>query len=460
MGNKVRKNISLYRHLIALALPIALQNMISYSISLTDNLMVGRLGEVAISGVYLCNQIQIILQMLVVGLGTAQLVLAAQYWGRKDKESVKDIISISVKFAAVCAVIFWIAIFFFPRQILGMYTNSPEVLTEAVKYIRIVCFSYIFFTISNVLLVSMRCVGTVKIGLYISIMSLAVNVLLNWILIFGKFGAPAMGIRGSATATLITRILEFGIIVYYVLVVDRKLMLKLRDLLRMNFILMKDYIRYGIPVLMGDILWGINLTVQGAIIGRLGTSSISAVSIANTLYSVISVGVYGTASASAVIVGKAVGEGDLNNIKLISQKFQKVFLYVGMATGIFLYLIKDIVLGFYSISADTLSIVNTLLIVLSFTVIGTAYQMSTLTGIVRAGGAVHFVLINDLIFIWGIVIPLSYIMAFVLHTPTWIVFLCLKCDQVLKCIVAVIKVNRYDWIKKLTKDFTPKESTV
>lgn len=447
------KDKALYRQLSSLALPIALQNMISFSISLTDNLMVGRLGEVAISGVFVCNQIQVILQMLVVGLGTAQLILAAQYWGRNDKESVKDIVSITVKFAAVCAMIFWIAVFFFPEQILGLYTNDPGVVAEAAKYIRIICFTYLFFTISNVLLVSMRCIGTVKIGLYTSVVSFFVNVLLNWILIFGKFGMPAMGVRGAATATLITRVIEFFIIVYYVLVVDKKLLFKLRDLIRWNYILMKDLLRYGLPVLMGDLLWGINLTVQGAIVGRLGTSSISAVSIANTLFSVVSVGVYGTASASAIIVGNAVGEGNLDRIRYISRKFQMIFLYVSIATGAFLFLIKDIVLSFYSISADTLSIARALMIVLSVTVIGTSYQMSTLTGIVRAGGAVHFVLVNDLIFIWGIVIPLSSVMAFALHAPTWIVFLFLKSDQLLKCIVAVIKVNRYDWIKKLTQDF-------
>ncbi len=454
------KDKALYRHLISLALPIALQNMISFSISLTDNMMVGRLGEVAISGVFVCNQIQVILQMLVVGLGTAQLVLAAQYWGRHDKERVKDIISITVGFATVCAVIFWVVVYFFPKQFLGIYTNDSEVIAEAGKYIRIFCFSYLFFTISNVLLVSMRCIGTVKIGLYISIVSFFVNVLLNWILIFGKFGMPTMGIRGSATATLITRIIEFGIIVFYVLIVDKKLMLKLRDLLRFNYTLMKDFLRYGFPVLLGDLLWGINLTVQGAIVGRLGMPSISAVSIANTLFSVISVGVYGTASASAVIIGNAVGEGDLERVKDISRKFQKVFLYVGIATGVFLFLIKDIVLSFYSVSVDTLSIARALMIVLSFTVIGTSYQMSTLTGIIRAGGAVNFVLVNDLIFIWGFVIPLSCIMAFAFHMPTWIVFLCLKSDQLLKCIVAAIKVNRYDWIKKLTQDFPTEESVV
>jgi putative MATE family efflux protein len=448
------KDKALYKHLFSLALPIALQNMISYSVGLADNVMVGSLGEMSISGVYVCNQIQIILQMLVAGIGTAQLVIAAQYWGKGDKTSVKGVIGIAVKLAAVCAVIFWAAVFFFPGEVIGLYTNDAQVINEAVKYVRIICFTYLFFALSNVLLASMRCIGTVKIGLYVSIAAFFTNVALNWVLIFGHLGAPALGIRGAAIATLVTRILEFLIVGSYVFIVDKKLVLKLKDLIHTNTLLLKDFFRYGFPVILGDIFWGLNLTVQGAIVGRLGASSIAAVSIANTLFAVISVGVYGTANASAIVVGNAVGEGNLEHIRYMSGKLQKVFLLVGIGTGVFLFAIRDFILSFYSISDETLSVARALMMVLSVTAIGTAYQMSTLTGIVRAGGAVHFVLINDIIFVWGIVIPLSLVMAFVVEAPTWIVFLCLKCDQILKCAVAVVKVNRYDWIKKLTKDFT------
>lgn len=448
------KNKTLYTQLFTLAIPIALQNMISYSVGLADNVMVGSLGEVAISGVYICNQIQIILQMLIAGIGSAQIVLAAQYWGKNDKESVKGIISIALKIAFLCATLFWLALFLFPKEILGLYTNDSLVITEAMKYARIICFTYLFFTISNVLMASLRCIGTVKISLYVSAVSFVINVALNWILIFGHFGAPALGVAGAAIATLITRIIEFIIILIYVFIIDNKLKFQLKDLVHTNIILVKDFFRYGLPIVLGDALWGLNLTVQGGIVGRLGASSIAAVSIANTVFSVVSVSVYGTASASSIIIGNATGEGNLPKIKDISRRLQKVFLVVGVCTGLFLFLIKDFVLGFYQISEEALTIAGALMMILSITIIGTSYQMSTLTGIVRAGGAVHFVLINDIIFVWVVVIPLSLLTAFVLGAPTWVVFLCLKCDQVLKCVVAVIKVNRYDWIKKLTKDFT------
>lgn len=443
-----------YKRLFILAVPIALQNIISFAVGLTDNIMVGSLGEVAISGVYLCNQIQVILQMLVSGIGAALIVLAAQYWGRNDKESVKNIIGIAIKFAAVFAIIFFILVFFFTREFLGLFTNETVVIEEAVKYARVICFSYLLFCISNVINASLRCIGTVKVGLYLSLLSFLLNVGLNWVFIFGKLGAPAMGVKGAAVATLISRIVEFSCFLVYIRFKDKKLSLRFKELLNTNLVLVKDFFRYGFPVIMGDVFWGINMAVQGGIVGRLGADSIAAVSIANTIYSIFCVGVYGISSASAIIIGNAAGEGDLDKIKVYSKKLQVVFIAGGIVTGLLLYLAKDYVLLVYNVSASTIDIASTLLTVLSVTVIGTAYQMSTLTGIVRAGGATHFVLINDLIFVWLIVIPLSMFMAFVIGAPTWIIFLCLKCDQILKCAVAVVKVNRYDWVKKLTKEFS------
>lgn len=443
-----------YKRLFILAVPIALQNIISFAVGLTDNIMVGSLGEVAISGVYLCNQIQVILQMLVSGIGAALIVLAAQYWGRNDKESVKNIIGIAIKFAAVFAIVFFVLVFFFTREFLGLFTNDIIVIDEAVKYARVICFSYLLFCISNVINASLRCIGTVKVGLYLSLLGFFLNVSLNWVFIFGKLGAPAMGVKGAAVATLVSRIVEFSCFIIYIRFKDKKLSLRFKELLNTNLVLVKDFFRYGFPVIMGDVFWGINMAVQGGIVGRLGADSIAAVSIANTIYSIFCVGVYGISSASAIIIGNAAGEGDLNKIKVYSKKLQVVFIAGGIVTGLLLYLAKDYVLLVYNVSASTIDIASTLLTVLSVTVIGTAYQMSTLTGIVRAGGATHFVLINDLIFVWLIVIPLSMFMAFVIGAPTWIIFLCLKCDQILKCAVAVVKVNRYDWVKKLTKEFS------
>ncbi len=447
------KDTTFYRRLLLLALPIALQNIITFSVGLVDNIMVGSLGETAISGVYICNQIQTMLQMLVVGCGAALIVLAAQYWGKGDEKSVKNIIGIALKFVLICAGLLWIVVFFSPYRLFGLFTDNRQVLGQAVIYARIICFSYLFFGISNVLIASLRCIRVVKIGLYISISTFIVNIFLNWVFIFGNLGAPALGIRGSAVATLTARVIECVIVLSYLKFVDKKLQVHMTDLIHNNMVLLRDFFRYGFPVILGDVLWGLNLSVQGAIVGRMGSDSIAAVSIANIVFSLISVGVYGTANASAVIIGNAVGEGDINVVKQYAKKLQFVFLVVGIITGIVLFFVKDYVLLLYNVADETRSIARALMIILSVTVVGTSYQMSSLTGIVRAGGATHFVLINDIIFVWCIVIPSSLLAAFVFKAPAWIVFLCLKCDQILKCAVAVVKVNRFDWVRKLTKEF-------
>jgi len=431
---------------------MALQNVITYAVGLADNLMVGSLGELALSGVYVANQLQSLLHMLVVGLGAAMTVLAVQYWGKKDTDSMKTIIGIALKFSTAAGLILLLATLLFPERILRLFTDEPDVITEGLKYLSVIRYTYIFFCITQILIASMRCVEKVKIGMYISIVTFFVNVSLNWILIFGNLGAPALGIQGAAIATLIARMIELPIILFYVRIVDNRLHLRFKDLLRSNLALLKDFFKYGLPIISGDIFWGINLAVQGAIVGRLGAIALASVSIANVVFSMLGVAVYGTAGATAVIIGQTVGAGQYDKVKEYAKKLQILFLIIGVITGIIMFVAKDYILLLYNVSDDTTVMATQFLTVLSITIIGTSYQMSSLTGIVRAGGATHFVLVNDLIFVWLVVIPSALIAAFVFHAPPVVVFACLKSDQILKCAVAVVTVNRFRWIKNLTRD--------
>ncbi len=442
----------LYKRVLLLAAPIALQNIIAMSVGLADNLMVGSLGELALSGVYAANQLQNLLHMLVIGLSTALTVLAVQYWGKRDLDSVKNLIGIALKFSLAAGIIFLLATLFFPTEILRMFTNDDDVLKEALKYMEIIRFTYVFFCITQVLIASMRCVETVKVGMYLSIVTFFVNVFLNWVFIFGNLGAPALGVRGAAIATLAARVIETPLMALYVRFVDKKLNIRFMELVKTNYTLLKDFFKYGFPVILGDIFWGINLTVQGAIIGRLGPIALASVSIANTVFSMVAVGMYGTAGATSVIIGQTVGAGEYDKVKIFAKRLQILFLIIGIVSGALMYLTKDYVILLYNLTEDTIVMAKQLMTVLSVTMIGTSYQMSSLTGIVRAGGSIHFVLINDLIFVWLVVIPSALIAAFVFHASPVVVFACLKSDQILKCAVAVVKVNRFKWIKNLTRD--------
>ncbi len=456
---KIVREKSFYKNLLFLMLPIALQNIITYLVTLADNIMVGSLGETALSGVFMANQVMSFIQMLVIGLSTSCSILATQYWGKKDTASVRSIAALTLRFAIGIGVVTWAVVFFFPKQIVSIFTNEADVIRVGAGYIRIICFTYIFFCVTNVLIAVMRSVETVRIGMIVSISTLIVNVSLNWLLIFGHWGFPRLGVQGAAIATLTARIVETIIVTVYVRLIDKKLKFRFHELLRFNKLLRKDYFRYGLPVMAGDMLWGLNNSTQGAIVGRLGETAIASVSVAGTIFQIAAVAVYGLANASAIVIGKTVGSGDYDRVKDYSKTLQFIFLGLGLVSGAALYATRGLWLRIYGdLTEDTIYMTMQLLTVLSITLVGTAYQMSTLTGIVRAGGATHFVLVNDAIFVWLVVIPSALIAAFVFHAEPWVVYACLKCDQILKCIVAVIKVNRYKWIKQLTREAPAGES--
>lgn len=444
-----------YIRLFALALPLAGQSILTYAVGLADNIMVGSVSDLALSGVYVANQWMTLLQKFVQGFCTAAVVLSAQYWGKRDTDSIKTIAAMTARFVMTCGVLFFALAMFFPRKVLGLYTDETLVVEEGLTYLRIVCFSYIFFAITEVILTSLKCVETVGIGLYTSIITLVLDIVFNYIFIFGKLGFKPMGAAGAAVATLLCRMVETGVVGFYAYKKDQKLRMKLSDLKRRSKALLKDYIHYGIPIFAGAAVWGINMTAQSAILGRLGQSAISAVSIANNLFNLVSVAVYGVSSATGIIIGKTVGSGDYEKVKRYAKTLQLIFIGMGLITAIPMYFSKYLIPVMYpAVSEETVQIANQLIVVLAVTVVGTAYQMSSLTGIVRAGGLTHFVFVNDTIFVCLVLMPAGFLSAFAFHAPVWVVYFCLKCDQILKCIVAAVKVNRFRWIKNITREET------
>lgn len=443
---------SFYRSLVALAVPVALQNLITFAVSFADNLMVGALGDAAVSGVYMGGQIQTFLQMFSGGIEGAILILAAQYWGRRDTGSIKRIVSIGLHFSVLCGLAVTAVCLAVPRPILSVFASDAAVIEEGVRYLRVVCFSYLFFCITQALIAAMRSVEVARIGMLVSAISLVVNVCLNWVLIFGHFGFPAMGVAGAALATVISRITETAVMVFYVAKVDKRLSLKLRDLLHTDRELRKDFIRYGMPIIGGNVVWSVNMLASSAILGRFSASVITATSVANTLHSLAYVTMNGMSSALGIITGKTVGAGRYDRMREYAYTTQVIFLVLGIVSGAAMFFVKGAFIGLYGgITPEAADYSRQFITVLSVTFVGTCYQVPTLFGLVKSGGDVGFVFKNDTIFVFLVVLP-SAIIASYLGAPAWVVFACLKCDQILKCFVAVVKINRFNWMKNLTRD--------
>lgn len=442
---------SFYRTFFRLTCVIALQNVLVCLVNLVDNVMIGAYSENAMSGIALVNQIQFMLQMLINGAGEGLIVMASRYWGERNPDAIHKTISVGMWMGLAFSVLLWALVFFFPMPVLRLLTPEEPVLAEAMVYLRIVCFSYVFFAITQLLLASMRSVETVNVGFSVSVVALFVNIFLNYALIFGKFGFPALGTAGAAWATLIARMAETLVTVIYVRFIDKKLRLRLRTFLRIDTAVLKQYLHCGVPVILSSGVWGIGMAAQTAILGHMGASSIAANSIATTAFNILTVVTYGSANASQVITAKTIGENRLADARQYAKTFQILFLGIGLVTGALIFALRGVIVGMYNISGESAALARNFLAVLSVTVIGTSYQMSCLCGIVRGGGDTRFVLYNDMIFMWGIVLPLSALAAFVLHWPPVAVFACLKSDQVTKCAVAVVKVNRFRWIKSLAR---------
>ncbi len=447
----ITKDKTFYKRLIALAIPVAAQNLITFIVNFADNLMVGALSDAAVSGVYMGGQIHTFLQMFSGGIEGALLILAAQYWGKKDKQSIKLLTSAGVRISCIVSLVVFAVCFLLPDEIIGLFTTDSEVIENGAAYLKIVCFSYIFFCLTQTLIASMRSVEVAKIGMAVSGISLFINIGFNYALIFGKFGFPEMGVRGAAVATVIARVCETAIMMIYVFCIDKKLGLKPKDFLHTDMALTKDFIRYGLPIVGGQAVWSINLLANSAIIGRFSAEVITAASVANTMNSLAYVTMQGMSSAVGIITGKTIGEGKTELMKEYARTVQVMFFAIGLLTGAAVYLIKNPFVSMYmGITVEAAAYSKEFITVLSVTIIGTCYQAACLFGLVKSGGDVGFVFKNDSIFVFLVVLPSAIISAY-LGAPPWVVFACLKCDQILKCFVAVVKINKFNWMKKLTR---------
>ena len=442
---------SFYKSLVLLAIPIALQNLITFSVGLADNIMVGSLGDVAVSGLYMGNQIQTLLQVFSGGIEGAILILAAQYWGRRDTASISRIASIGIRFSLLFGLLMTFLCTIFPEFVISLFTSDESVIECGAEYLGIVCYSYLFFCLTQALIATMRSIETARIGLVVSIVSLALNVCLNYLLIFGKLGLPALGVAGAAIATLISRICECGIIVVYVLLIDKKLKFSVRELFRTDRALLRDFLKYGTPVIAGQLVWAANMLSNSAIMGRQNVEGvITAVSIANTMNNLAYVVMNGMSGAVGIITGKTIGAGHEDKMREYARTVQIIFITLGILTGAMVQLLKMPFISLYNVSEAAVRQSVKLINVLSVTIIGTCYQAACLFGLVKSGGDISFVFKLDLIFVFIVVIPLALI-ATMLGLAPWVVFACLKCDQILKCFVAIVKINSFNWMKNLTK---------
>ena len=447
------KEKTFYKSFMILALSLALQNLLTYGVNMMDTLMLGRYSQNAMGGVSLCNQIQFLLQMLVVGAGEGAVVMGSQYWGRKKLEPIPHIIGVALRFGGALAVLLFILVFGWPNQILSLLSNDPAVIAEGAKYFSIIRYTYVIFTITNILVASLRSIGVVRIGYMISGSTLVINVCLNYLLIYGNLGFPEMGVRGAACATLIARCVELIIVIWFLKYRENVLNLNLRKLLHIDTSYVRDYMKVSLPVLINQALWGIAQMVQTGILGHLGGDATAANAIAVQVYQVLSVVCYGAASASGIVVGRTIGEGNQQRLRPLVHTLQVLFVSIGLCSGLLIFLLRVPILALLGGTLTETAYKYSLqfMLVLAITTVGTSYQMACDNGIIRGGGDTAFSAKMNLVSMWCIIVPFSAMAAFWWKCPPVAVFFLLKWDQLYKAIPVGIRLHSWKWVKKVTR---------
>lgn len=440
-----------YRNFFKLYVVLVLQNVVTLSVNLADNIMLGSYSEVSLSGVAAVNQIQFVYQQLIMALGDGMVIFCSQYWGKKQTGPMKKIAAIAMRAALAVAVVLFLLVSVFPHQAMQIFTSDGQIIGQGIEYLRIVRFTYFFFAVTQILLAVLRSVEVVKIAFYLSMLTFFINCGINYVLIYGKFGAPELGAAGAAIGTLAARIIECGVLIVYIAKKETSLCLSIRSFLKTERTFVKDYFKITAPMLLANGLWGLNTALQTVILGHMTAAAIAANSVASTIFLMVKSMAVGAASSASVIIGKAIGEGNLATVKSYAKVMQKLFVVIGIISGIVLFFIRIPILSLYNLTPATKEMADTFLTILSVVIVGMCYQMPVNNGIIRGGGSASFVVKMDLISIWGIVIPLSFVMAFIVKAPPAVVVCCLNADQIFKCVPAFLKANYGNWIRKLTR---------
>ena len=453
MKNLLTRNKQFYRTFAVLCITLMLEQAVILSVNLADNIMLGTYSEHSLAGVAAVNQIQFVLQQVVYAVSNGMIILGSQYWGQKRPAEIRKLSSIAMRISLILVTALFIAVSFFPRETLSIFTPDEAIISEGVKYLGIIRFSYFFFGVSAILLGTMRVAESVKIALTVSVISLILNCSINYVLIYGRFGAPEMGVRGAAIGTLIARIVECLIYIVYVFTHDKRIELRPKDLLHIDNLMLRDFIRVSTPVLLTQTLWGVSNALQTVILGHMNDVAIAAQSISSNIFLLLKVASVGACTAASIIIGKTIGEDkDMTRLKEYTRTLQVMFVCIGLVLGTALFFIRIPLLRIYNISDETRALANAYMLIQSVVLVTMSYQMPTNGGIIRGGGDTKFIMIVDLISIWGIVLPLSFLAAFVWNLSPIIVIMLLNSDQVFKCIPAFIRVNSYKWVRKLTRD--------
>ena len=445
-----------YRDVVRLAIPIILQNLITNSLGLLDTFMVGRLGEAPMAAVTLANIPIFVVQLMTFGLQSGASVLISQFHGKGDEGSINEVLGIGFYVAGGITLTFGCIMFFLSQPFMSLFGNNPAVVALAAQYARIVAFSFLFDSLASVYIAAHRSMANPMLGLYVFGVSMVSNTFLNWVFIFGKLGAPAMGVRGAALATLISRVLELVIAVVHICF-GKGFRIQLDRLLRPSRDMLRRYVRFATPVLFNETMWGLGTSLYPTIMGHMEGSQaiLAAYGLVGNVINMSTVAVFAIGGTTAIIIGREIGAGRRENIYEVGLCLDTVAFLSGQLVGfLFIFLtyvlLEPIVYPLFYLSPEA-SDIATMMSVVAFAILGVrSFNTTNVVGVLRGGGDVRAASAIDLAPMWLLSLPLAALAGLVFHWGILPVYLCISLDNVVKLFLGLWRLRSGKWIRDVT----------
>ena len=444
------KRTAFNRRLFSMVLPIAFQSFMTAAVSASDAIMVGFLEQEALSAVSLAGQVTFVLNLLITVLTQGTTMLAAQYWGKGERDTVEKILGLSLRYGFIITAAFFAAAACCPELLMHVFPHEQALIGRGAAYLRIAGFSYIPSGISQIYLCIMKNSGKTAKSTVIGSSSMVLNIAFNAVLTFGLLGSPALGIRGAALATAAAAAIQL----VWTLAESRRgdnLRIRLAYLLRSEAFVRRDFHHYTLPVVGNYFFWGGGVTIFSAIIGHLGNDAVAANSIASIVRNMITCVTKGIGTAGAILVGNELGKNAIERAKRYARRSTALSAALGVLSGTSILLLRPLILSAVALTPAAAQYLSGMLLICSYYVVAGAINNTVIGGIFCAGGQSRFGCICDAIVLWGIVAPLAALSAFAWHLPVVAVYGIICLDECIKAPFVLLHFRKYTWARNITR---------
>lgn len=448
---KTVKKDDFYRQMFKLAIPIIIQNLLSAAVNSSDVIMLNYVGQSAISAVSLAANYSNILFMVYYGLGTGASLLCAQYFGKKNMQAIHAVEGIALRFSLAISALVALAAFTIPQRMLLLFTSDQELIAIGSSYIRIMGITYLCWGVTEIYLAILRSIGRVTISMALNMLAFGLNILLNAVFIFGLFGAPKLGVTGVAIATASSRLIQL-IACVIVSLLSKDVKLNPIYMFIRSKTLLNDFIHLSLPALGNDLSWSVAFSMYSVILGHLGTEAVAANSLVTVVRNVGSVFCFAIASAGTILLGRVMGQGELEKSKSYASRMLKMTVVAGAVGGVIVLAVTPFVLRFASLNDTAMHYLEYMLLINSYYIMGSAVNTALIAGVFRAGGDTKFGLICDTIDMWVYAVPLGFFAAFVLKLPVLWVYFLLCTDEFVKWPWVIRHYRKGEWAKNITRE--------